>query len=378
MSESSEHMLFSERVVDVEHESLPVVNIHNEWDPLEEIIVGRLEGLCIPHWEPDMLGCMYDRYFDFYKTKGGQGWPGDEIAQAQRELDEFISILEGEGVTVRRPETRTYDSPIQSPYWTAGCELGAANPRDSLLVIGDTIIEAPMAWRSRYFEAFAFRPLIREYYEHGAGWIAAPRPELTDELYDETFAAAGPSEPPRFVLRNIEPIFDAADVIKCGRDIFVGLSSTCNDMGIEWLAGYLDMVSPGTYRVHRLVFNDPHAMHIDATFYPLAPGKLLVHPTRVTEIPDVMKSWDVLRVPDPCIPDVFPLYFSSKWMNGNVLMLDEDRVIAAKGEETLIRAFKRWGFDVIECPFWNFNNFGGSFHCATLDIRRRGELQSYV
>ena len=138
------------------------------------------------------------------------------------------------------------------------------------------------------------------------------------------------------------------------------------------------MVRPGVYRVHKLIFSDPHAMHIDATFYPLAPGKLLVHPTRVTKIPDAMKSWDVLPVPEPCIPDVFPLYFSSRWMNGNVLMLDEDRVIAARGEDNLIRAFRAWGFEVIECPFWNFNNFGGSFHCATLDIRREGSLQSYL
>jgi glycine amidinotransferase len=355
----------------------PIVNIHNEWDQLQEIIVGRLEGLLIPSWEPDMLGCMYEGYFDFYKTRGGDEWPAAEIKRAQKELDELISILEGEGVTVRRPDFRDYSKPLRAPHWQASNELGVANPRDSILVVGNDIIETPMAWRSRYFETFAFRSLIKEYYEQGANWISAPKPELTDGLYRPDFAAAGPGEEPRFVLNELEPVFDAADVIKCGRDLFVGLSSTCNEMGIEWLRRYLDAAHPGTYRVHRMVFNDPHAMHIDATFYPIAPGKLLVHPDRVTHIPSMFKGWDVLKVPEPCIPDSFPLYFSSRWMNTNVLMLDESRVIATAGEVNTIRAFKSWGLEVIECPFWNFNNFGGSFHCATLDIRRSGTLQSY-
>lgn len=46
-------------------------------------------------------------------------------------------------------------------------------------------------------------------------------------------------------------------------------------------------------------------------------------------------------------------------------------------EETTIKAFKEWGFTPIPVPFRNFLPFGGSFHCATCDIRRTGELQSY-
>jgi glycine amidinotransferase len=58
-------------------------------------------------------------------------------------------------------------------------------------------------------------------------------------------------------------------------------------------------------------------------------------------------------------------------------MLDEHRVIVEKQDELMIRALKDFGFQPILCNFRNFNTFGGSFHCATLDIRRRGELQSY-
>jgi hypothetical protein len=45
------------------------------------------------------------------------------------------------------------------------------------------IIEAPMAWRSRYFEFRPYRKLIKEYFSKGGSWTAAPKPEMSDELY---------------------------------------------------------------------------------------------------------------------------------------------------------------------------------------------------
>jgi glycine amidinotransferase len=35
------------------------------------------------------------------------------------------------------------------------------------------------------------------------------------------------------------------------------------------------------------------------------------------------------------------------------------------------------GFEPIDIPFGSYGPFGGSLHCATLDIRRRGSLQCY-
>lgn len=60
-------------------------------------------------------------------------------------------------------------------------------PRDVLLVVGDELIEAPMAWRSRFFEYRAYRPLIKEYFKHGAKWITAPKPLMANDLYDNEY-----------------------------------------------------------------------------------------------------------------------------------------------------------------------------------------------
>lgn len=37
-----------------------------------------------------------------------------------------------------------------------------------------------------------------------------------------------------------------------------------------------------------------------------------------------------------------------------------------------VPASEKWGFKPLLCDVRSFNSFGGSFHCATLDVRRRG------
>lgn len=43
-----------------------------------------------------------------------------------------------------------------------------------------------MAARDRYFECFAYRPIIKEYFIQGAKWTAAPKPQLLDTLLIKT------------------------------------------------------------------------------------------------------------------------------------------------------------------------------------------------
>ncbi len=54
------------------------------------------------------------------------------------------------------------------------------------------------------------------------------------------------------------------------------------------------------------------------------------------------------------------------------------RIIVEERQEPLICALKEWGLKPIPCAFEDYYPFIGGFHCATLDVRRRGELQSYA
>ncbi|MGN7611420.1 amidinotransferase [Magnetococcales bacterium HHB-1] len=354
-----------------------IVQSFNEWDPLEEVIVGRVDHACIPEWDIALEATMPRRYWSLFQNRGGHPFPADLLLRAAKELDELHSVLEREGVQVRRPDKVDWSAPFHTPAFGPTSGLYAAMPRDVLLVVGDEIIEAPTAWRSRYFETRAYRRLIKEYFAQGARWTAAPKPELKDNFFRSDLSGtdldlyAGQS-----AVTEDEPVFDAADFCRIGRDIFCQQSHVTNRFGIAWLARHLG----SDYRIHTLQFNDAHAMHIDASFVPLAPGKLLVNPTRLkpdTLPPALFKEWEILKAPEPTVPADYPFYFTSRWLSVNVLSLDEKRVVVEAEEKPMIDFLKSKGFEPIPVKFRNFGSLGGAFHCATCDIRRQGTLQCY-
>jgi len=67
----------------------------------------------------------------------------------------------------------------------------------------------------------------------------------------------------------------------------------------------------------------------------------------------------------------------SRWIMLNVLLLDTERVIIQRGEEPLRRLLAECGMKPIEVEMRSVYGFGGGFHCWTVDVRRRGGLQSY-
>jgi glycine amidinotransferase len=356
-----------------------VVNSYNEWDTLEEIVVGRIENSINPPRHIAFLGAVaqadYNLLAFFAGRKNTQKW---EIAPAQKELDEFIHILKAEGVKVRQPDIIDHSKKYTAPSWSSK-GMTAACPRDCFLVIGNEIIQTPMAWRCRYFEGNAYYRLFKEYFERGAKWSSAPKPQLLDTLYNHNYTIPRDREAMHYVINESEIVFDAADFVRCGRDIFVTRSNVTNEAGIEWLSNHLG----NDFRIHKIETRNKQPIHIDNTFMPLAPGKVMINPKYidVKKLPSMFKSWDILVAPEPLIIDRGWLSqttgMCNMWLNMNVLMLDEERVICERTQEPTTEALKNWGFKPIPIDFLNFIAFGGAFHCATLDIRRSGTLQSY-
>ncbi|MBD2015192.1 amino acid adenylation domain-containing protein [Microcoleus sp. FACHB-53] len=370
------------------HQSATVTNpspvcSYNEWDPLEEVIVGIVDGAMVPSWHTihraTVLPGQEKQMDSLAKRTEKQPLPYPEwlVQAASKCVEEFAHILESEGVIVRRPDVVDYSASFRTPDWEVMNGFCAANPRDVFLVIGNEIIEAPMADRTRYFESWAYRSLLKEYLKAGAKWVAAPKPQLLDTQYDPDYKTSAPGEEMRFVITEFEPTFDAADFVRFGRDIFVQKSHVTNSLGIEWVRRHLG----DEYRVHEVQSLCPQALHIDTTLVPLAPGKVLVNPLfiDVDNLPDYFKSWDILLAPKPnrTPMTLYDTKVISQWVNMNVLSLDEERVIVEKSQESTIAALKDWGFKPIPCEFESYYPFLGSFHCATLDVRRRGVLRSY-
>ncbi|MGW3497676.1 amidinotransferase [Streptomyces sp. NPDC001020] len=357
--------------------SVSPVSSHNEWDPLEEVIVGRLEGATIPSHHP-VVACNVPPWAARLQgLAAGFRYPHFLIEQAQQELDQFITLLESLGITVRRPDAVDFKQRFGTPDWSS---RGFCNtcPRDGLLVVGDEIIETPMAWPCRYFETHSYRSVLKEYFRRGARWTSAPKPQLTEELFRKDFRTPAAGESMRYVLTEYEPVFDAADFVRAGRDLFVTRSNVTNGMGIEWLRRHLG----SAYRVHEIESRCRAPMHIDTTFVPLAPGKVMVNPEYIDidRLPPILKSWDILIAPEPDPIDEPLLKITSmcgKWLSMNTLMIDDKRVIAERHHTRALRALEDWGFEPIPCDLLHYAPFGGSFHCATLDVRRRGTLESH-
>jgi glycine amidinotransferase len=360
------------QVQDVSGNDSPVCS-YTEWDALEEVIVGIVDGAVIPPWHVCLEATMPEDQLWRFQNQASRPFPSETVALARKELDNFALCLEREGVTVRRPDPRDFSRSYATPDWWSPCGLYAAMPRDLLLVIGDEIIEAPLSWRSRYFEVNAYRKILKHYFRDGARWTSAPRPELRDELYDPTFSSTK-DKVERYLVTEAEPVFDAADFMRLGADIVVQQSHVTNRFGIEWLRRHLG----ADYRVHVLDVRDPHPMHIDATFVPLAPGKALVNPERIGPMPPPFRNWELRPAPLPQIPPDHLMVMSSRWVSMNIFSLNEQTVFVESEETDLQAMLRHWGFDVIPLPFRHFNSLGGSFHCATLDVRRRGTRQTYV
>jgi glycine amidinotransferase len=364
----------------------PLVQSWNEWDPLEEVVVGSAAGAVYPECGPILAAGGEPDWLMHYQGALVE----DELVHAAiAQIDELVRVLGQAGVKVRRPDPHPHNVPYASPYWHCRGGWNLINPRDLFLVVGDQIVECASPVRHRHFEPLAYHRLFTEYFQAGARWTSAPRPALREALFDASAAAriAARLDPARpktlaagaehaYPITEVEPVFEAADFMRCGRDLFVTRSVVTNQLGIEWVRRLLGE----GFRVHEIATRSAAPWHIDTTFVPLAPGRALINPDWLVEVPECLKSWELLPAPPPTYAEESPMahpHFTSQWLSMNVLSLDPRRVIVDSQQRELIRRLEGWGFEPIALPFDYVGLFGGSFHCATVDVRRRGSLESY-
>jgi N-dimethylarginine dimethylaminohydrolase len=343
--------------------SRSLVSVHDEWSPLEEVIVGTAVGARVPNAD---RGQHAIRCLDLSAIPAGPFDPKC-IEESEEDIAGLTALLESQGVKVRRPVALDHSREYATPDWKSD-GMHAFCPRDSLLAVGRTIIETPMSLRSRQYESLAYRPILKEYMESGARWISAPKPELKEYGYNRIDRS-------RLAVLEEEPVFDAANCLRLGGDILYLVSDSGNLCGAQWLQTALGE----RYRVH-LCENIYKSTHIDTTIAALRPGLLLVNPARVSEktIPDVLRSWEILHAPDPVDTGFLGYPFSSPWISMNLLSIAPDLVVVEESQTDLIRMLEKRGISCASIPWRQGRSLGGGFHCATLDVRRTGKLESFT
>lgn len=341
----------------------------NEWDRLEEVIVGNPLNAQFP--TPDKSTQLAE-FPDRSLAEIPRGpFPQKIVEETEEDLNEFVRILEDQGVTVKRPDTWPHEAKFSTIHWESHGYYNYC-PRDVLLVIGDHIIETPNVIRSRAQETYSYRTLLMEYMKSGAKWYSAPKPMLLDSLFDGF-------DPEKPTPRNDEPAFDAANVLRFGRDLIYLVSATGNELGGHWLRSILG----DQFRVH-LLKDVYYGSHIDSTLVALRPGLVLANPGRLNDdtLPKILKQWKVIYSPPMENTDRYDVGYLSKcigsdWIDMNAFSVSPDLVVVDRNQPTLIKLLEREGLNVIPLKLRHSKLLGGGPHCVTLDVRRAGTLETY-
>ena len=182
----------------------------NEWDTLREVFVGNIDNPNNPTKGKDIHCINYADIDNIDNIKEGY-YPKQVIEETHEDLEDLVSTLKSFGVSVKRPKSLDNSNSFSNGHWSTNGYYTYC-PRDSVVIIGDTIIESPMALRSRYFETFSFRDDFIDYMIKGSRWVSAPKPLLKDDIYQRDNLS-------KLTLNEGEPIFDAANILRCNNDI---------------------------------------------------------------------------------------------------------------------------------------------------------------
>ena len=341
------------------------VSSFNEWDPLEEVIVGRAANAQIARRDRSLFTVEYRSYGSVEAMPSGP-YPQHIIDETEAELEALVDVFSQAGVIVRRPEVFDHTQEFGTPDWKTDGQYNYC-PRDLFVVAGETIIEAPMTLRARQNETQSYKPILREYLDSGARWFCAPRPVLADEDY--LLNPGGDIS-----ISERDPIFDAANVLRIGCDVLYLVSDSGNRLGAHWLQTVLGH----PYRVHA-VEGLYTGTHVDTTITLVRPGLVVANARRVGShnLPDIFSEWDVIYLDQIHDIGYTNTSYASEWIGMNFMMLDPETAIVDGRQTSLIRELERRGVSVLPMCLSHARTLGGGFHSVTLDVRRRGVLEDY-
>ena len=367
------------------------LNSHNEWDRLREVIVGTAECCaCLPFSTPCPVAPETLEKMEALAREAYPQWLLDEVTE---DLQGLCDVVQKFGAKVFRPNSSSVAKLFSTPDWSASGDR-MYNMRDLHLVVGDTVIESPSQERHRLIEATGLYDIWYDYFKQGCRWIAAPKPKLTGE-YMITYQENGQRHQK---LAEEEILFEAANIVRLGKDLLYLVSRSGNYLGAKWIQSVLG----SEYRIHTTE-EIYRASHIDSTVMCLKPGLVLLNASRVNprNCPKIFDKWDKIYFNDIMPTPVETLEFHEKtrksihgelaqlgiatdidhlasdWIGMNMLSLDQETVVVDRRQTALIRILESHKLTPVPIPFRHAHLLKGGIHCSTLDTVRDSRLESY-
>jgi len=303
-----------------------MIHSYNEWDAIQEIVVGRAD---FANWPGDDPVFSKESEKTTWKETPVPSGPVPDwiIDEANEDLDMLAMVLEKCGATVHRPKELNYQE--------RGGMYGYC-PRDRLLIYGDTIIDPAMMYPCRDMEIEALEEVVYR----------------ADNVHR--------------MPRGEGMILDAANVLRLNDTLLFLESASGNIKAARWLQNKLPDVNIE-------VCNFYSGVHIDSTIVPLREGLVLVNASRVNNenLPKVFKNWEVIWANEVIEQSFYQYPYASKWIALNMLVVDPTTVIVDKQQTQLIKTLEDYNILVIPLELRHSRTLGGGFHCVTLDLIRR-------
>jgi N-dimethylarginine dimethylaminohydrolase len=303
-----------------------MIHSYNEWDTLQEVVVGRADFANWPSDDP--VFAQESEKTSWKATPVPTGpVPNWIIDEANEDLDILAATLEQCGAIVHRPKSINYQE--------RGGMYGYC-PRDRLLIHGSTIVDPAMMYPCRDMEAEALEEVIYR----------------ADTVYR--------------MPRDEHMILDAANVLRLNDTMLYLESASGNQKAAQWLRHKFP-------KVNVEVCNFYSGVHIDSTIVPLREGLVMVNASRVNQhnLPKVFDSWEVVWADNVVAQDFYQYPYASKWIALNMLVVDPHTVIVDRHQANLIKILENYNFTVIPLELRHSRTLGGGFHCVTLDLIRQ-------
>ena len=330
----------------------------NEWDPLKEVIVGKV-------YNPDDMNFIED--VDFRNNIQRI------LAESEEDFIILTQILQSYGVKVHRPDCK----------FTGKFLYPAVCPRDMHVVYGEQTFGTIGGDPNRYYESSYFEDIVLGL---GLPFEKMPRPNLPDYYLP--------------YRENKEKIlYHAANILKCGDALlYTKPWNTQKDYpltrqfgrgtykGLQWLqdridANWIEIEESG---------------HADGKIALIKPGLLLCW--RLSDIPKELEDWDSIVVPKIPLPEQFwqgslqPMRKNkvNSWLNSWIGHVDETvfdiNVISISPEVVLTNGYnkevaaqlKRYGVEMVPFNFRHRFFWDGGLHCVTLDLVRDSNTEKII